>query len=156
MSKPRIVLDSSIWVSTLLKPHGHYAKMVKRVAEEADLFTSEYILAEVREASLRPEKKKKYGLTEEMVDEAISAIRDLSVVLTHLPEVEVVQEDPDDNLVLACALQAKANYLVSYDPHLLKLKEYQNIKILTPRELLKELKVQKTKEEGTRETPKER
>jgi putative PIN family toxin of toxin-antitoxin system len=148
MSRLRIVLDSNVWVSTLLKPHGHYAEMVKKVAEEAHLFTSEYILAEVREASLRPEKKRKYGLTEEMVDKAIEAIREVAGVLTHLPTVEVIHEDPDDNLVLACALQATADYLVSYDPHLLKLKEYHGIKILTPSELVQELKARKAKEEG--------
>ena len=134
-----MVFDSTIWVSTILKPHGRYAEIVKRVAQVAEIFASEYILAETREASLRPEKREKYGLTEEIIDEAIAAIRELTVVLTHLPNVEVIQEDPDDNLVLACALQAEADYLVSYDPHLLQLKEYQGIRILTPRELLQEI-----------------
>lgn len=130
-------MDASIWVSTLLKPRGHYVKLVRKVAQEAELFTSEYILAETREAALR--NRAKYGLSEEVVDAALAAIRELAVSLSHLPRVEVIAEDPDDDLVLACAVQAGADYLVSYDPHLLKLKEYQGIKILTPRELLREL-----------------
>lgn len=136
---PRVVFDSNIWVSIILKPHGHYAQMVEEVSRVAEIFTAEAILTEVREASLRPDKRK-YRLTERAVEEAIAAIRELAVVLTHLPHLEVIQEDPDDNAILACAVQAGADYLVSYDPHLLRLEKYQGIKILKPQELLSELR----------------
>jgi len=42
----------------------------------------------------------------------------------------VIQEDPADDRVLACALAAKADYIVSKDEHLQKLREYQGIRIL--------------------------
>jgi predicted nucleic acid-binding protein len=42
----------------------------------------------------------------------------------------VIQEDPEDDRVLACALAAKAHYIVSKDEHLQKLREYQRIRIL--------------------------
>jgi predicted nucleic acid-binding protein len=41
-----------------------------------------------------------------------------------------IQEDPADDRVLACALAAKADYIVSKDEHLQKLREYQRIRIL--------------------------
>jgi uncharacterized protein len=43
-----------------------------------------------------------------------------------------VVEDEDDNKILASALAAGVDYLVSSDWHLLKLGEYQGVKILTP------------------------
>jgi hypothetical protein len=46
------------------------------------------------------------------------------------PRIQVVQEDPADDRVLACALAAKADYIVSKDEHLQKLREYQGIRIL--------------------------
>lgn len=138
---PRVVLDATIWVPTILKPHGYYARMMKQIAPYVELFTAEEILAEVREASLRPENKKKYQLTESVVNQAINPIREFTSVVSDLPRLRVIQEDPDDNLVLACAVKAKANYLVTYDPHLLNLKEYQGIKILKPKDLLGELQI---------------
>jgi len=42
----------------------------------------------------------------------------------------VIQEDPEDDRVLACALAAKADYIVSKDEHLQKFREYQRIRIL--------------------------
>jgi predicted nucleic acid-binding protein len=42
----------------------------------------------------------------------------------------VVREDPADDQVLACALAAKADYIVSKDENLQKLREYQRIRIL--------------------------
>jgi predicted nucleic acid-binding protein len=43
----------------------------------------------------------------------------------------VITADPDDDQVLACAVVARADYLVSYDPHFQPLgEEYQGIKIV--------------------------
>jgi len=43
----------------------------------------------------------------------------------------VIPNDPDDDIVVACAIVGKATHLVSYDPHLLNLGEsYQGIVIL--------------------------
>lgn len=44
-----------------------------------------------------------------------------------------IQEDPSDNKFLACALAGRANFVVSGDRHLLKLHEFQGIKIVRPR-----------------------
>jgi hypothetical protein len=41
-------------------------------------------------------------------------------------------EDPDDHSVLACAVAAKADLVVSGDPHLLKLEQYEGVPIITP------------------------
>ena len=43
--------------------------------------------------------------------------------------------DPDDNKILECAVDGKADFIITYDKHLLILKEYKKIKIITPEEL---------------------
>lgn len=53
--------------------------------------------------------------------------------------VDVVKEDPSDNKFLACAIDGKADAIVSGDHHLLDLKSYQGIPILTAREFLNRL-----------------
>ena len=52
-----------------------------------------------------------------------------------------MRSDPDDDEVLACALAAKADLIVSGDSHLLNLKSYQGIEIVRPAEALKRLAV---------------
>ena len=54
----------------------------------------------------------------------------------------IVSHDPEDEPVLACAVDGKANYLVTGDPHLLDLKTYGGIKIMTPAQLLQILETE--------------
>jgi len=49
-------------------------------------------------------------------------------------KVDVVKEDSDDNKIIECALEANAEYILSYNNHLLKLRGYSRIKILRPEE----------------------
>jgi uncharacterized protein len=54
--------------------------------------------------------------------------------MIHSPSIlPRIQEDPTDNFFLACALAGRANFVVSGDRHLLKVHEFQGIKILRPR-----------------------
>jgi uncharacterized protein len=53
--------------------------------------------------------------------------------------LDVVTDDPDDNRVLECAVAGRADYIVSGDRHLLKLKEHAGIPILTARKFLDRL-----------------
>jgi len=45
--------------------------------------------------------------------------------------LKVIKEDPDDNIILESAISGKADYIITGDRHLLNLKEYLGIKILT-------------------------
>jgi predicted nucleic acid-binding protein len=51
----------------------------------------------------------------------------------------VVIADPDDDVVLACAVAARAEAIVSGDKHLIDLTEYEGIPILTPAQLLERI-----------------
>ena len=48
--------------------------------------------------------------------------------------VKVVKEDPDDDIIIECALESNSKYVITYDTHLLNLKEYQGIRIIKPEE----------------------
>lgn len=45
--------------------------------------------------------------------------------------VDLIQQDPSDNRVLECAQAANADYIISGDEHLLKLRSFEGIPILT-------------------------
>jgi len=51
-------------------------------------------------------------------------------------KITAVVEDPDDNKIIECAVDGQVNYLITKDNHLLKLKEYYGIKIMSPEEFL--------------------
>ena len=54
-------------------------------------------------------------------------------------KVDVIKDDLDDNKVIECAIESSSDYIVTYDKHLLTLKEYKGIKIMKPEEILKKL-----------------
>jgi len=55
-------------------------------------------------------------------------------------KINWVKADKNDNKIIECAAEGRADYIVSGDLHLLELKEYKGIKILTPSEMLNALK----------------
>jgi len=56
-----------------------------------------------------------------------------------LEKLVIIKDDPDDNKILECAKAGKVEIIVSNDNHLLKLKEFKRIKIITPKEFLKQI-----------------
>ena len=52
------------------------------------------------------------------------------------PDLLVIQDDPDDNKFLECAVALEAKIIVSGDQHLRKLSRYIDIQIISPREFL--------------------
>ena len=82
----------------------------------------------------------------EMTDEEIEQfISDLPAILGTEPlpgNVSMpgaVKADPKDDKIIAAAVEAAASYVVSEDPHLLKLGEWRGIKIMTRKGLMTEL-----------------
>ena len=58
-------------------------------------------------------------------------------IITDLPELHVVTNDPKDDPIIATAVAAKADYLVTGDrAHLLPLQQYEGVQILSPKEFL--------------------
>lgn len=54
--------------------------------------------------------------------------------------LSVINEDPQDNRVLECAVDGEAEYIITGDKHLLNLKSYKGIKILKVKEFLDRIK----------------
>jgi len=49
---------------------------------------------------------------------------------------DIVKEDPDDNIFLDCAIESNVKYIITGNDHLLNLKEFKGIKIITPSDFL--------------------
>ena len=124
---PVVVLDTNIYISAMLFGGKPEEIMQLSRAGEIHLVISEAILKEVAEVLRR-----KFNWQNWQVSEAMNEIRSLAVLVTPHEVVSVIKEDPADNRILECALECQADYIVSGDEHhLISLKEWQGIKILS-------------------------
>ena len=60
-----------------------------------------------------------------------------SAIVLPRQKFKIVKEDPDDNKIVEAAVEGNCDFIVSSDKHLLKLKEFKGIKIITPKEFFK-------------------
>lgn len=135
MTPLRIVLDSNVVISAFLFG-GPPARLLQCViGGAAQGFTSLAILDEIRDVLLRP----KFGLTPEQAIAFVEEFRELCHVVSPKEHIRAVPADPDDNAVLECALEAAASLIVSGDSHLLDLRKWRGIRILSPAEAFAEI-----------------
>jgi uncharacterized protein len=137
----RAVLDTNLFVSGLFATGGTIGKLQDLWKTGAfELAVSEEILQEIKATLQKPYIQKELFLREDEVDEIISLIREKAFVVTQdLYQTDKVAADPDDNKFLACALEAKACYVVSGDNHLLSLKHFHGIQIVDARSFIKRI-----------------
>jgi len=130
----KVVLDSTVLASAFLTKAGVSAESLHKAKDGGfDMCLAEEILEEVQRALLQYQKiRKRYHYTDQAVIQFVQNLRIVAHLITGLPSIEVVNSDPNDNMVVACALKARANYIVTRDNDLLSLKNYEDIKIVTP------------------------
>lgn len=132
----KAVLDTNVLVSALLSNEGIPNQVLRQAKRTYQLFISREILEEARDAFLKPRIQRKITLPEDKIQVFLSSIQRISIVVENLPSLQVIEDDPDDNVILACAMKAKVDYLVSGDNHLRKLGSYKGIRIVSPAEFL--------------------
>ena len=133
----KAVIDTNQFVSSLISKQGPSAQLIDRWREQRFiLVTSPEIIAEIQRVLEYPYISKKYKFSKSDVQSLLTLIAHEAVVIPKLPAVHVIKDDPDDDKFLACALAARAEYIVSGDQHLLSLGSYKSISIITVKEFL--------------------
>ena len=130
MSSCRVVCDTNILLSGFLFG-GNPEKVLEAVrAGKIHLLISSSILAEF--ASIL---KNKFLWDDEAVREALTAIGRHADLVKPGQKIRVL-DDEADNRVLECALEGRADFIISGDRHLLNLKEFRGIPILRASDFL--------------------
>ncbi|MGH7571425.1 MAG: putative toxin-antitoxin system toxin component, PIN family [Gemmatimonadota bacterium] len=134
----RAVLDANVVVSAFLRPAGPPGEILRHWLEEGSfqVVLSPEILEEIRDALFRPHVRQRIDRPDEEIERLLIQMELLAESLTDPPEVHVVKSDPDDDKYLATALASHADYIVSGDPHLLSIGEWEAIRIVSPREFI--------------------
>ena len=125
-------LDTNTLVSATIS-HGNEYELLKFARGwKIRLFLSLEIINEFKEVISRP----KFGFSEQQVDDVVKQLINLSEIIITWVVINEIKEDPDDNMVLECAIAAKVDYIVSGDKHLLNLKSYEGIQIIRTHQAL--------------------
>jgi putative PIN family toxin of toxin-antitoxin system len=140
----RLVLDTNTVVSALLW-HGPPHQLFTRFqAFSLAFFSGPTLLTELEEVLAYPRLAKAVAASGLTPAQLLQRYLRLVTVVQPAPIAPTVLADPDDDHVLACALAAKAELIVSGDRHLLGLHEYQGIPILNTSDALQRLEAKST------------
>ena len=128
MSVHRVVLDTNVIVSGIV--FGGKPRKVLQLALNGSLsaYLSPDMLRELQDVLARP----KFRLSAEFVHMIVEAIQSITAMVFPKKVVAVVAADPDDDAVIACAVAAEADFIITGDPHLLPLTSYRHIRIVSP------------------------
>jgi hypothetical protein len=134
----RVVLDANVLVSAYLNVSGKPAKIFSLSRENRiEICLSPQIISEITGTLLKPRLVKIHKGNQREVLIFAEALSGIATITPGLIEVDAVEADPDDNKILACAIEAHADFIISGDHHLTDLKEYKNIRIINPDTFLK-------------------
>ena len=126
----KAVFDTNVRIAAFLT-EGICAKLLTRARRrDFDLILCDGILQEFK----RVLKKKFAASPHEMSEALIILSAAAQDILGQTDSIAPICRDSDDDLILACARDAVADYVVTGDEDLLVLKNYEGISILNPRE----------------------
>lgn len=106
---PKIVLDTNVYISGMLKRDGICGQISKTLLEKESftMVVSLPIIQEIMRVLRYPKIREKYHIEKTFLNDLINA----SQIVPGQSEINVIKEDPSDNKFLICALEGKADYL---------------------------------------------
>ena len=126
----RVVLDTNIVVSGLLSPRGSPADILDATSKQFRCFASEFLIEEYRDVLTRSD----LDLDPRRMAKFMKDFR--KVALLVVPRVRVsAARDTDDNMVIECALEARADFVVTGNTRDFPL-SFRGVRIVTPRDFL--------------------
>ncbi len=131
MHKPRVVLDTNIYISATFWTGKPYHIVQRGIEQYIVAFVSDDIIRELRKVLDRD-----FPISKNEIEKVIEAMLLFTHMIRPKEKVTVIKDDR----ILECALACNADFIVTQDKHLLKLKKFQDILILTPQEFVEKYK----------------
>ncbi len=121
-----VVFDTNILLSALLSPNGKpFRCLALAKIGQIESVTCQDILDEFAEKLLL-----KFQFSEDMTQLAVDEVKSFSRLVSITGNLKAVPDDPDDDMVIDCAVIGKPTHIVTGDKHLLALSNYQEILIM--------------------------
>lgn len=138
MSDLRVVVDTNVLISGLFgikdSPSSQILEAIR--TQKIIIVFSPIILEEIREVISRERIVNLTKMSPEEQGSFISMLIERSDITKGKQLQQKIGRDIKDDKFLACGVEAKADYIITGDEDLLVLKEYEGIRIVTPREFL--------------------
>jgi putative PIN family toxin of toxin-antitoxin system len=128
----KIVLDANIFISSFFWGGNPKIIIERIIAGSDELFITKEILDEIEDVIRRP----KFHADNDGINYFINSIEEIGNKITPQKKIKNGSRDRTDNKYIECGITANADYIISGDIHLLELKKYESIKIITAREYL--------------------
>ena len=128
----RAVLDTNVLVSAIISDGKSRELLKKGIANMYSIVISDLILKELITVLRRP----KFKTSEDEVHRVLLALIRTADVIRVQTRIKAVKEDPKDDMIIATAIDGKADMIVTGDSHLLALKICRGIKIVTVEKML--------------------
>jgi uncharacterized protein len=142
----RVVLDTNVLVSALLTPDGPPAEILESVLEgRLRIIISPAIIREIGLVFQYPKLKKimqKHHLSAEEVEEVIFKILKVAIITPGEKIIQGVSRDRTDDLILSCAAEGQADFVISGDKDLTELGSFEGIRIMDPANFLQLIETQ--------------
>jgi len=123
-----LVLDTNVLISAIVFG-GKPREILEFIIEgRLRLSISEYILDKMKSVLSR----KKFGFSLSVIHHIIHEILAIAEYVEPRKTVSLIKNDVADNNILACALEAQANFIITGDQHLLELELFEDTRIRTP------------------------
>jgi len=127
----KVVFDTSIFISALVFPGSVAEKAIFKIIEGEDiLLISKQILKEILSVL-----SKKFSGDKEAISRVAVNLSEIAEMVNPTVRIRVLKDEPD-NRILECAVSGKADVVVRGDKKMLKLKEYEGVKIISLKEYL--------------------
>jgi uncharacterized protein len=128
----KIVLDANIFISSFFWGGNPRLVLERVITGKDELYVTKEILDEIELVMGRP----KFHVNKEEVDYFIISIEEIANRIVPKRMINNGSRDKADNKYIECAIAANVDYIISGDIHLLELKKYKNVKIVTAKDYL--------------------
>ena len=135
-SKIKVVIDTNVFISAFV--FGGNALEIVRLflKDDIEVYISPFIFEEITRIL-----REKFFWDELKIEKLLQLIRPKVNEVYPKVKVSIIKSKDDDNRILECALESKADYIISGDKrHILPLKELEGIKIVSVSEFLEDKK----------------
>ena len=128
----KVVLDSNIYISGILFNGNPRIILDLAIKGRIQVYISPEILSELKDVL----SKKKFNFSPNIIQSIISEIESITTLIVPLKRYNIVTRDSDDNIIVDCAMESNAEYIITGDNDLLSINEFRNIRIIKPVDFL--------------------
>ena len=127
-----VTFDTNVLLSAILWDDSVAQKLLFiLIRQKITIYSTKTILTEYQKVL-----KRDFDFSQHEIAEALEKVLKFVTLVEPKVVCDIVKEDPDDNKIIECALESKSNCLITYDRHLLKIKEHKGIGIIKPEEAM--------------------